>query len=192
MAEALNHVGTAWIDLGAIVLRRFEACDAAFAFEHWAGDWEVVKYLSWGPHKTIEETRAMIEGWVQSYERRDFYRWAIALSDTNEAIGSIGTHQVREKNQMAEASYFLGRAWWNKGYMSLALKAEIAYFFERVRVNRVQACHDARNIASGRVMEKAGMVFEGTLRAYGTSNLGINDESYWSILASEYFARRGD
>jgi nitroimidazol reductase NimA-like FMN-containing flavoprotein (pyridoxamine 5'-phosphate oxidase superfamily) len=56
-----------------------------------------------------------------------------------------------------------------------------------VGVNRISACHDARNPASGRVMQKVGMQYEGTFRAAGRNNQGIVSLVWYSILAEDYF-----
>ncbi len=53
------------------------------------------------------------------------------------------------------------------------------------RLNRVAACHDANNPASGRVMEKAGMKTEGILRQSQRNNSGICDAVWHSIVRSD-------
>ena len=44
------------------------------------------------------------------------------------------------------------------------------------------------NPKSGRVMQKCGMTYEGTLRQSGWNNRGINDRAFYGILREEYFA----
>ena len=69
--------------------------------------------------------------------------------------------------------------------MPEALKAVMEYLFDVVGLNRIAACHDANNPKSGRVMEKAGMKLEGTLRAAGKNNLGICDEVWHATIRSD-------
>ncbi len=72
--------------------------------------------------------------------------------------------------------------------MPEALKAVMDYLFDVVGLNRVAACHDANNAKSGRVMEKAGMKLEGTLRATGKNNQGVLYDKVWhSMIKSERF-----
>ena len=66
--------------------------------------------------------------------------------------------------------------------MTEALSAVIGFFFDEVGINRVEAEHDPNNPASGRVMEKSGMTFEGTSRQAAVSNQGLIDVSRWAIL----------
>lgn len=58
--------------------------------------------------------------------------------------------------------------------------------FEEVGANRVCAKHDTNNPNSGKVMEKAGMKYEGTLRQCARNNQGIVDCAVYSILKEEY------
>ena len=66
-----------------------------------------------------------------------------------------------------------------------ALKALVDFLFDEVGLNRIEAEHDVNNPASGRVMEKSGMTFEGTSRQAGLSNQGIIDVSRWAILRED-------
>ena len=69
--------------------------------------------------------------------------------------------------------------------MTEALIAVIDYLLEEVGCNRVAARHDVNNPASGKVMQKAGMIYEGTLRQYGKNNQGVCDMAYYSIIKAD-------
>ena len=62
----------------------------------------------------------------------------------------------------------------------------VKYLFEEVGFNRIAANHDKNNPKSGRVMQKIGMTYEGTLRQAGFCNRGIVDEVFYSILKEEF------
>ena len=64
------------------------------------------------------------------------------------------------------------------------------YLFAVAQVNKVEANHDPANVASGRVMEKAGMVTEGLRRASCLSGSTIRDQIYHGILRSEWEGRQ--
>jgi ribosomal-protein-alanine N-acetyltransferase len=66
----------------------------------------------------------------------------------------------------------------------------VRFFFEDVGLKRVDAHHDPRNPASGKVMQKAGMTYEGTLRQADKNNQGICDSVVYAILACDYFAAK--
>ena len=69
---------------------------------------------------------------------------------------------------------------------SEALKAVMEFLFDVVDVNRIEARHDPRNPNSGKVMEKCGMKYEGTLHSSDWNNQGICDACYYALLKSEH------
>lgn len=79
-------------------------------------------------------------------------------------IGTISVVGQNDRLKMVHIGYALGRPWWNRGIMSEAFSKIIAFFFEEVKVNRIESQHDPNNPASGRVMVKCGLQYEGTLR----------------------------
>ena len=127
----------------------------------------------------------ILNEWTASYEKPDFYQWAIVPKDINEPIGSISVVSTNEKTQMAEIGYCIGRPWWNRGITSEALIAVINFMFDQVGANRVQAKHDVNNPHSGLVMKKCEMKYEGTLRSAAVNNQGVCDVSIYALLKSD-------
>ena len=181
----MNRIGTQRIETERLILRPFAMEDAEAMFRNWASDPLVTEYLTWEPHRTVEDTRGIISLWISEYEKGDAFNWAIELKGESEPIGSIGVVSVDDRVDAAEIGYCLGRAYWGKGMMPEALCTVVDYLFDEVGARRISARHDARNPKSGLVMEKAGMMKEGVLRRAGKSNAGICDLVYYSILAEE-------
>lgn len=149
--------------------------------------------MSWQPHKKIKETKKLLRKWNRAYRNRKVYNWAIELKEIGQLVGSIavvkdnvtwynGKKAIVEK----EIAYSIGHNWWGKGIVTEALKAVIEFLFTNTDTTRITAKHDTNNPASGKVMQKAGMQYEGTLRAFGTSNNGVGDLCVYSILRTEY------
>jgi Acetyltransferase (GNAT) family. len=179
----LNHTGTVTIKTNRLLLRKFTVEDSEDMFNTWANDEEVCKYLTWFPHGTVENTKELLANWVNAYESNRTYNWAIALNGTNKVIGSISVVSMDDKNEHCEIGYCLGKEYWNKGITTEALKAVINHMILVVGMNRVQAKHDIQNPASGRVMQKAGMIFEGTLKQYSIRKDGTyGDMNVYAIL----------
>jgi RimJ/RimL family protein N-acetyltransferase len=116
-------------------------------------------------------------GWISTHaddaaEGRGI-SWALALHDGT-VIGTIGL-RLTPPHRRGSAGYWLGTEYWNHGYMTEALRAVIAWAFDELGYVRVEAMCLPRNPSSGRVMEKAGMVFEGRLRSYVVKN-GISED----------------
>ena len=92
----LNHKGTNNLETERLILRRFVEGDAEPMFYNWASREEVTKYVTWFPHKSVEETQQIVNLWVEEYSENNRYQWAIVLKSTNEPIGSIGVVRQNE------------------------------------------------------------------------------------------------
>lgn len=180
----MNHKGTQTIATERLILRRYTLADAEPMFQNWANDSEVTKYLTWQPHGTVDVTRSILESWVADYEKLDFYQWAIELD--GQAIGSISVVELKERAQVAEIGYCIGKNWWHRGITSEALRGVMQFLFEEVGVSCITAKHDVQNPHSGDVMKKCGMTYEGTLRRQGWNRQGVCDLACYSILRKEW------
>ena len=181
----MNHCGTYTIETKRLLLRKFMVEDAEAMFQNWASDKEVTKFLTWPAYTSLDTAIHILNEWTASYEKPDFYQWAIVPKNLNEPIGSISVVSINEKTQMAEICYCSGRPWWNRGITSEALSAVINFMFDQVGANRVQAKHDVNNPHSGLVMKKCGMKYEGTLRSAAVNNQGVCDVSIYALLKSD-------
>lgn len=182
----MKNCGTQRIETDRLILRRYVIEDADAMYKNWAFDSEVTKFLTWQPHSSVDVSRSIIEDWLKEYSDEKYYHWAIVLKDNgNEPIGGISVVHMKEDISMVHIGYCLGRAWWRRGIMSEALKAVMDFMFDTVEVNRVEARHDPMNPNSGKVMQKCGMKYEGTLRSADRNNQGICDACYYALLRSE-------
>ena len=184
------HIGTVQIETGRLILRRFAVSDDVAMFKNWCADLDVTKYLMWKTHESIEESRRVLSDiWLSHYDEPDFYQWAIVLKDINEPIGSIGVVKQDAQTKMVHIGYCIGKPWWRKGYVSEALIRLVRFFFEDVGVNRIESRHDPRNPNSGKVMQKAGLRYEGTSLESDWNNQGICDAANYALLARDYFRK---
>ena len=182
----MKNCGTQRIETDRLILRRYVIEDADAMYKNWASDSEVTKFLTWQPHSSVEVSRGIIENWLKEYSDGKYYQWAIVLkANGNEPIGDISVVHMKEDISMVHIGYCLGRAWWRRGIMSEALKAVTDFMFDTVEVNRVESRHDPMNPNSGKVMQKCGMKYEGTLRSADRNNQGICDACYYALLRSE-------
>ena len=181
----MKHLGTIRLETDRLILRRFTLEDAGSVFKNWASDEEVTKYLTWPTHKTIDVSRGYMDYCVKGYDHPSFYQWGIELKETRELIGNISVVQVTDEIDRLELGWVIGRPYWGNGYTAEAAIIIIAFLFDQVGANCICAGHDVNNPNSGRVMQKAGMKFEGILRQSGRNNQGIVDMARYSILRSE-------
>lgn len=180
------HIGTRQIETERLILRRFTMEDVGDAFHGWFSDPDVAMYMRWDAHSDIPQTQEFISRFVADYEKPDFYRWVIALKKDNRAIGAVGFHIESEYDSVADISYTLSKAFWNQGIISEALKAVLRYALVEVGVNRVEAFHAIDNPASGKVMLKAGMKYEGHARQKYRSHKGYEDCDLYAAVATDW------
>lgn len=169
------------LETSRLLLRAPHPEDALPMYRNWAGDAQVTTYLTWPPHSSAEVSARIIDFWI----RENGYQWMIVLKELGEPIGSISAMNLNEEIRKAEIGYCIGKPWWGQGIMTEALGAVIDYLFDEVGLNRIEAFHDVRNPASGGVMKKCGMTYEGTLRQNGKNNQGICDICCYAVLKKE-------
>jgi RimJ/RimL family protein N-acetyltransferase len=187
----LSHKGTNTIITDRLILRRFELTDANNMFKNWANDSEVTKFLTWETHSDIEVTKGILEEWVDEYMKPNVYHWAIELNEIREVIGGIAVFNLDEQNLSCELGYCMSKAYWGKGIMSETLEGVIDYLFSEIGLNRITAKHDTNNVASGKVMVKSGMKYEGTLKqAYIRNKKEFCDMAIYAILKSEWINKQ--
>ena len=192
----MNHQGTVVLKTDRLILRPFVIEDAQPMFDNWASDPEVTRFLTWPTHPSVDVTKQVVSSWIDSYNENTTYQWAIVpvsgeFGDVcGQPIGSISAVKIREDIGEAEFGYCIGRRWWHMGVTSEALAAVIAFFFEQVGANRIEAHHAVDNPRSGAVMTKCGMIHEGTCRKSDRCNSGIVDMCIYGILAEDHFASK--
>lgn len=182
----LNHMGTKTIETQKLILRRFKMEDAQDMYNNWASDNEVTKYLTWPTHTSIEISKLVLAGWIEQYNDVQKYEWAIQLKETGSVIGSIGLLNIDNQNENCEIGYCISRQHWGKGITTEAAKAVLKFGIKEVGFERITGRHDCENTASGRVMQKCGLKYEGVLRRINKNSKGeLVDCTYYSILKDE-------
>jgi len=112
--------------------------------------------------------------------------FAFAITADNKVIGSIGVfRQENIHRQTAELGYYISEEYWGKGIMTEAVKQICEYVFSKSDIIRIYAEPFAYNIASCRVLEKAGFQYEGTLRNNAVKNGKVIDMKMYSLLKTE-------
>lgn len=184
----LTHVGTDKIETERLILRKFEYTDDENMLKYWISDPEIQSLYSEPVYTTKQEVRELLDKYISSYEKSDYYRWAIILKETNECIGQIAYFLVDNKNHFAEIEYCIGSLFQKKGLATEATKAVIKYGFDRMNLHKVQICHKSINIPSRKVIEKCGLIYEGTLRHFFYDDGKYIDRLYYSILKEEFIS----
>jgi ribosomal-protein-alanine N-acetyltransferase len=146
-----------------LILRPFSLEDGPRVM-YLAGEREIAMNTGTIPHPYEQ---GMAEEWIsphqELFEKREAVIFAICLRKTEELIGAIGI-EVNRDHDCGELGYWVGKPYWNQGYCTEAARIAIEYAFCALELNRIGAIHFTRNPASGRVMQKIGMRYEGERR----------------------------
>ncbi len=145
-------------------LRKPSPDDAQALFEAYTQDEDVVRFLTWKPHASIDDTRAFLQWCDARWAQGEVFPYVIELRDGT--AGPVGMIDLRRAQHTADFGYVLARPFWGKGIVAEALKALVDWSLAQPDIWRATAFCDAENPASARVMEKAGMRYEGLLRRY--------------------------
>lgn len=156
----LNHKGTVNLTTKRFLLRKFEKKDAGDVYNNWTSHEEAARYNAWTVHDSINVTAEYLSEWIKSYEKTNYYNWAITDKYTGEVLGSISVSNVKDKKLYCEIGYTVSGKYWNQGIATEVLIEVINFLSNEVGFKNITALHDVRNKASGRVMEKAGMTYE--------------------------------
>lgn len=132
---------------------------------------------------TEQDGKEFISAMLSADENETF---AFAITVDDMVIGSIGIfRQGNIHRQTAELGYYIAEEYWGKGIMTEAVKQICEYVFANSDIIRIYAEPFAYNIASCRVLEKAGFQYEGTLKSNAVKNGKVIDMKIYSLLKEE-------
>ncbi len=173
-----------YLETERLKLRKLTMRDAGDVFEY-ASVPGVSLYVSWTPHRTIADTKSFLKHVLFQYEKGIPTSWGIVLKENNKLIGTGGYLWWATEHSKAELGYVVSDKYWNKGYMTEALKKILQFGFETMNLQRIEARCFVENTASERVMKKCGMKLEGILRSSSFVKGAYRDFKLYSILKSE-------
>ena len=153
-----------------LLLRPVKAADAPVIFTRYARDPDVARYMTWETHRTVDETEAYVADCVKARPDRD-RSYAILRHGEDRPIGVFELR--RSARFRLGFGYALAKDAWGHGFMTEALTHVVAWAMAQPAIFRIGDVCDTENIASARVMEKAGLRREGILRRWAVHpNLG--------------------
>ncbi|QFG00644.1 N-acetyltransferase [Psychrobacillus glaciei] len=173
------------IETERYLMRSIEISDANAVFHYFSKD-EVTKYYDLDTFTDVDEAIQLIENWQKRFVSNAGIRWGIATKDENKIIGSCGYHCWEKEHFKAEVGFEVTPEYWQQGVMAEVLPHVIQYGFEEMGLFRIEALYDPENTASKKTLEKAGFIYEGTLRKSSFEKGRFCDASVCSILKDEY------
>ena len=172
------------LETARLILRPLTMKDAQDMYAY-AQDPEVSRHVLWDAHQSLGESRRFLRFALRQYRKGQPGSFAITLRDSGRMIGTVGFMWVNVDYRSAEVGYSLSREYWNRGIMTEALRAVIAFGFDELELNRIEAQHETDNPASGRVMAHVGMRYEGTMRQRLKNKGRFVDVAVYAILRGD-------
>ncbi len=177
------------IKTARLVLRPLDAGDLP-ALVRLAGAREIAATTVRIPHPyTEEDARYFLALAAEEFRAGSSAVFAICISPGRELSGAIGLH-FEPAHRHAELGYWMGVPYWGKGYTTEAARAVVAFGFETLGLHRIYAHHFAGNDASGRILQKIGMRYEGRFREHVRKWDSFIDVENYALLEIEYRAAR--
>lgn len=158
------------------------------AVHDWARREQACRYQAWGPNSR-EQTAAFVAAAAGSWTVRPQTRFSYAIEVDGHVGGSADLY-LRGPST-AEIAYIMHPRLWGRGVATTAAREMLRIGFADLSRHRIFATCDPRNVASGHVLQKIGMTYEGRMR--GTEHIrdGWRDSDLYAILADEWQLPRG-
>jgi len=137
--------------------------DTKVVFDEYASDPAVAKYMTWTPHRGVDDTKDFLTRCERVWADGSAFPWSLWRKQDGAFVGLI---EMRVHANAADLGYALGRRWWRQGLMSEAVTAVVQWALEQPSIYRVWATCDVENEASARLLARVGMEREGVLRRW--------------------------
>ena len=146
-----------------LILRPIARQDAPAIFAGYAQDLEVVRFVVWRPHQSLADTEAYVSRCLAAHPDRA-RTYAITRRADGRLLGAFALR--RPESHRLDCGYVLARPFWGSGLMTEALTQVTLWAMRQNGIWRIGAGCDVENLASARLMEKAGLAKEGILRRW--------------------------
>jgi len=168
-----------------LLLRRVTEDDAQDVLAY-ASDPDVARHTTWEPHASPEASRAFVASLLAKYATGEVANWGVVLKAEGRLVGTCGFVYWVPRHDRAEIAYALARRLWGRGLMTEAVRRVLGFGFGAMGCNRIEARCLPDNVGSARVMEKAGMTFEGVIREQMHVKGAYRDLRLYSVLRREW------
>ena len=151
--EEIGVHGTVELRTGRMALRRYRPEDADELYKYFGSDPAMWQYTGWNPYETPEMARETVRSFIDRYQDEHFYGWVLDVDGV--VWGTFGAYDYHDGT--IEVGFSIARVCWGRGCATEALKRVLSYLTDNEGIPCVTAWCAAENIASRRVLEKAGM-----------------------------------
>jgi ribosomal-protein-alanine N-acetyltransferase len=165
-------------------LRRMVPDDADALFDVFAHE-EVARFWSSARYTSRAEAEALIARVEDAYRARRGIEWGIAEGEDGRLIGKVALYRWDREHFRAQVGYALNRAFWGRGYAREAVRAAVAFAFERLGVHGVEGHCDPQNHASASLLRQLGFRQEAHYRENYLLGGTFHDTAVFCLLEQD-------
>jgi [ribosomal protein S5]-alanine N-acetyltransferase len=153
-------VATPVVETDHLILRGPAPGDAE-AWAAYLADPDVLRYLPKRAMTPLQRAENSLNALNLAWQQQPVsdFGWVVTLKSDGKLIGWGGVGAALEGNE-AELVYSLGKPFWRQGFATEAARAMVRFGFENSTWDRIVAAIIPGNIASRRVLEHIGLVYE--------------------------------
>jgi ribosomal-protein-alanine N-acetyltransferase len=153
------EMNTPILETKRLILRPGKISDAQNVYNNWATDNDVVRFMRWNAHESVDVTVAWLSDAEKNIGDSESFDWLFVLKEINQPIGSGGMF-YNDKHDMFEIGYCIMKKYWGLGIVTEATSKIIDFAKNSIKATELFACVAKENPASGRVLEKLGFVYK--------------------------------
>lgn len=173
------------ITTARLVLRQPAPADSDDVYS-FRSDPKVTEPYCTKPYTTPGQAGRWIRSVIESYYAQRDILWFITLKGEGKVIGDCTLWNLAHESSCGELGYELHSSCWGKGIASEAISAVIEFGFEKMELNRIEACPFSSNESSGKLLLRHGFRLEGNLRERVFFNGKYHDQLYYGLLRYEW------
>lgn len=185
MSESFSFHAFPQMETDRFILRKTEERDTRDLFELYSEE-EVLKYTPLLPFSAEEEAWHEMNWHLEIFTQQIGIRWLIEEKRSGRVVGTCGfLHYLKEQGH-TEIGYDLAPSYWRKGIMSEVAVPILAFGFNSMKLNRIEAKVDPANVASIGLLTKLGFKQAGELREYEIEKGNFVELLVFSMLRNEF------
>ncbi|MHC1749321.1 MAG: GNAT family N-acetyltransferase [Cellulosilyticaceae bacterium] len=147
---------------------------------------EVAKFDYFYPVEKLKQVRQFISRYNEEIKQEEEITWGIILKQKNKLIGTCGLGNFEAAARRAEIGYALAEDFWGNGYGTEAVAKAIAFGFNTINLNRIEATVTPGNQASINLLRKLHFKQEGIVRQRDFIKGKLEDGVIMALLKDEY------
>lgn len=137
-------------------------------------------------YPSLEDAKVQMAYYEEQYRTENGCYWVMELTDAKVPVGIIGITNITTVHRRAELGYWVLPEWQGKGLVVEAAKKIIAFCFNVLQLNRIEADAETGNTRSIRLLEKLKFSKEGVFQEYEINKGQFIDLARYALIKKNW------